>query len=149
LLLQVLKELDERYPNSYGRVKAHIKVEQIRSDHHSNRRVVWDDWSDEKNREQAIKAAFEYVGLAAEVGTYARPHMPHFRILEFQFSSGKVARIRLDEGWGYWEAGSGYDSYYNFSAKADDQGKAIAMWSGTLTKRRKNYETAFVLSVRA
>jgi len=149
LLLQVLKELDTRYPNSYGRVEANIKIEQIRSDHRSNRRVVWDDWLDERDRERAIKAAFEYVGLTAEVGTYAKQHMPHFRVLEFKFSSGKVARIRLDEGWGYWEAGSGYDNYYDFSAKATDQGEAIAMWSGTLAKRRKNYETAFVLSVRA
>ncbi len=148
LLLQVLKELDTRYPNSYGRVKAKIKIEENRSDHRSNCRTVWDDWLNQKDRERAIEEAFDYVGLAAEVGTYSRQHMPHFRTLEIKFTSGKTARIRLDEGWGYWEVGSGYGNSYNFTASVANQGQSIAMWAGILTKKRKNYKTAFALSIR-
>ncbi|MCG7870975.1 MAG: DEAD/DEAH box helicase [Candidatus Thiodiazotropha lotti] len=148
LLLQVLKELDVRYPNSYGQVTAQIKVEQIHPNHYSQKRAVWNDWLDERDRERAIEAAFEYVGLTAQVGTYSKQHMPHFRALEFRFSSGKVAQVRLDEGWGYWEAGSGYGNNYNFSANAAEQGRVIAEWSGTLAKRRKKYRTVFFLSVR-
>ncbi len=148
LLLQVLKELEIRFPNSYGRAKAHIKVQQIRTEHRSYQRSIWDDWLSDRDREQAIEAAYEYVDLSVEVGTYSMQHVPHFRALDFKFSSGKVARIRLDEGWGYWEAGSGYSNHFDFSTTAADQGVKIAMWSGTLVKRRKNYKTAFVLSVR-
>jgi DEAD/DEAH box helicase domain-containing protein len=148
LLLQVLKELDTRYPNCYCRTEARIKVEQFNQHHRSNKRVVWDDWLEEKIREQAIEAAFDYVGLPVFVGTYTRQHMPHFRVLEFHFSTGKVAKIRLDEGWGYWEAGSGYGNAFDFSAKAEEQGKNIAMWSGNLEKKRRNYKTPFSLSIR-
>ena len=144
----MLNELDARFPNSYGQAKTHIKVEQIHPAHRSYERVVWDDWLDSRKRERAIEEAFEYVALSAQVGTYSRQHMPHFRALDILFKSGKTARIRLDEGWGYWEVGSSYKNTFNFLAQAADQGKAIAMWSGTLEKKRKNYKTAFVSSIR-
>jgi hypothetical protein len=110
--------------------------------------MVWDDWTDDRTRERAIGQAFEYVDLGVEVGTYARKHMPHFRALKLEFASGKTARLRLDEGWGYWEAQGGYTSHFDFSATPSDQGQAIAEWSGVLVKKKKTFPTAVVISTR-
>jgi len=74
--------------------------------------------------------------------------MPHFRILAFDFESGKIARIRLDEGWGYWEAEGGYASHFDFGAGAAEQGQVLAEWRGKLVQKKKTYPTALVLSIR-
>lgn len=148
LLLQVLKELDTRFPNSYNRAVATIRLEEITGDARRPSRAVWDDWHRSQTRERAIEEAFEYVDLPVRVGTYARAHMPHSRTLDFEFSSGSSARIRLDEGWGYWETQSGYDSRFDFSATPQQQGEKIAMWGGPLVRRRKRYKTAMTVSVR-
>ena len=148
LLLLVLYALDKRYPNCYGRSVVNIRLEDTREDHFSYQRMVWDDWTEDKKREGAIEQAFEYVDLGIKVGTYSRQHMPHFRILELIFESGKSARIRLDEGWGYWEAQGGYPSHFDFDAGAMEQGQAIAEWSGNLVQKKKTYPTALVLSIR-
>jgi superfamily II DNA/RNA helicase len=137
LLLQVLKALDTRFPNSYGRTTAEIRVEVIGGNNWRQPNAVWNDWNDARQRERAIEAAFEYVDLPVRVGTYARAHMPHSRMLELEFASGQSARIRLDEGWGYWETLSGYESRFDFTAGSQQQGERIAMWSGPLQRRQK------------
>jgi len=148
LLLQVLYALDQRYPNCYARALTRVKVEQNHREHRSNQRMIWDDWSDDSERDKAVQHAFEYVDLCVQVGTYSRQHMPHFRALELMFASGKTARLRLDEGWGYWEAEQGYNSRFDFNASPADQGQAIAEWCGKLLRQRKKHPTALVLSLR-
>jgi hypothetical protein len=148
LLLQVLYALDQRYPNCYARASTRIKIEQNHREHRSRQAMVWDDWLDDRDREQAIEQAFAYVDLGVQVGTYDRRHMPHFRVLELRFTDGQVARLRLDEGWGYWEAESGYGARFDFRASAEEQGEAIAEWRGNLVRRFKQHPTALVLSLR-
>lgn len=148
LLLQVLKELDTRFPNCYGRATAEVRLEENRGQDYRPPRAVWDDWKDDRLRERAIESSFAYVDLLVRVGTYARTHMPHSRTLDFEFMSGQTARVRLDEGWGYWETQSGYESQFDFSAGHQQQGERIAMWAGPLVKRRKRYKTALTISIR-
>lgn len=148
LLLFALKELDTRYPDCYQRATTKIKLEEITRENKWHSRSVWDDWSDERLRERSISEAFEYVDLQVRVGSYARVHMAHSRALLIKFESGKLVRIRLDEGWGYWETQAGPGSQFNFSASPQQQGERIAEWSGLLVKRRKRYKTSLVVSIR-
>ena len=74
--------------------------------------------------------------------------MPHSRAIEIEFSSGKKATIRLDEGFSYWETVRDYHSRYDFSLSAQLQGEKLANWSGKLARQRRNYATVLFVSVR-
>ena len=148
LLIQVIKALDMGYSHSFsGETRISVKSTEISGKDPSYLRSVRDDWIDDRARERAVEAAFDYVGLTASMGSYAKERMPHFRLLELQFESS-VARIRLDEGFGYWETRGGWGSDFDFNASSTKQGERIAEWRGKLERRKKHYNTALVISVR-
>ncbi|MBT5228872.1 MAG: hypothetical protein HOM11_01215 [Methylococcales bacterium] len=74
--------------------------------------------------------------------------MPHGRVFEVFFESGQSLRIRLDEGFSYWESDAGYTSRFDFQAPLPKQGENIAEWRGSLVQRRKCYMTSIFSTLR-
>jgi len=148
LLIQVIKELETRCPYIDSQTQFSVKLAEVTTQHYSRENSVWDDWLDNNKREKAISSTLDYLGISANVGVYRKINMPHSRAIEIEFSSGKKATIRLDEGFSYWETVRDYHSRYDFSLSAQLQGEKLANWSGKLARQRRNYATVLFVSVR-
>ncbi len=68
------------------------------------RNTIWADWPHTDIRDQALLAAFRYLGLDASIHLADGATTGHGRILEVEWSSGRKLALRLDQGVSYWRA---------------------------------------------
>ncbi len=92
---------------------------------------VWHDWIKSEDRDTALASALEFCGINAVVKSHAS--RPHGRYCELEFSSGRSIRIRLDQGFSFWEvpesATRARRHFFDFRLDAYQQGKVIAKLS--------------------
>ena len=77
----------------------------------------WHDWHTWQERDDAIRQAFEYCGLEADV--LSLPTLPHYRQLQLRLRSGKQLTIQFDQGLSFWEAersSNRHQQKFNFDA---------------------------------
>lgn len=95
-----------------------------------SRNSIWSDWTDASLRDQVLVAAFNYLGINANVELADTSTTGHGRILELEWSSGKKHTLRFDQGVSYWRAShsnSRQATYFDSSAKNFDEiGKYLA-----------------------
>lgn len=65
---------------------------------------VWHNWATNKERDQALVAAFEYAGLELSLATLTKSDTIHARRLDIILAGGKKLQIWLDQGFSYWQA---------------------------------------------
>jgi hypothetical protein len=94
---------------------------------------VWSDWTDSHSRDEVLVKAFDWCGIDCVLTTDERSKTPHARILELDFASGVSFRIRLDQGFSYWQVtreslrnGWRDNSRFDFSKGLDEQAERIA-----------------------
>ena len=93
--------------------------------------TVFSDWPDIGVRDAVVKGAFEYMGLNTSVISSSKFSVQHGRLLEVQFSNGKILTVRMDQGVSYWRVSSSttgrkVPTWFNFSSGTiDDQVSAV------------------------
>ncbi len=106
----------------------HVSANRLSKDRTPSR--VFDDWTDDKDREQVFKTMLEqgYLGPSWNGAIHffagdART-VEHARELELHFNDGTIAYVLFDYGLGYWRVdGSGY---FNFTDGYDRQADQLA-----------------------
>lgn len=100
----------------------------------------WHDWPSHEARDKALFCAFESSGIDAVVKSH--PERPHGRYLDIEMATGKVIRLRLDQGFSYWEfSGNGY---FDFKTSAEKQGEAIAGMKSQVAASKGSETQVFV-----
>ena len=89
---------------------------------------VHHDWLNDVERDAGLSAALSYCGVPYVVKSHqARPHS---RYLELEFASGRKLRMRLDQGFSFWDLprdqSLGRRTAHDFRADPSRQGEAIA-----------------------
>jgi len=68
------------------------------------RNTIWADWPHTDIRDQALRAAFRYLGVDASIHLADGAATGHGRLLEVEWASGRKLTLRLDQGVSYWRA---------------------------------------------
>ena len=108
--------------------------------------LLWHDWPSHEQRDEAMQAALEYVGFAAEVRSDLA--IDHGRMLRLTFSSGRQVRVRLDMGFSYWrmdrQQGQRYRNVFGFSEEPTRQGEALNRLDASVTVSERWHTQVFV-----
>jgi len=129
LLLNLIRALQHYLDEDrWALSKVHIKTaSDIRVGQGAARsRWVFDNWPDLGDRDQAVREAFDFMGIGAAVSSRRRIDTRHARLLELDWSNGTCLRLRLDQGFGYWRTRRGRESEFIFDADSVKQAKAVA-----------------------
>lgn len=70
----------------------------------SARNTIWADWPHTDIRDQALLAAFRYLGIDTSIHLADGATTGHGRLLEVEWASGRKLALRLDQGVSYWRA---------------------------------------------
>ncbi|WP_293815273.1 DUF1998 domain-containing protein, partial [Thiolapillus sp.] len=91
---------------------------------------LWGDWRDTKARDAVLKGTLEYIGVDAKVSTGPLSKTEHSRFLEIGFRSGKLVKVRFDQGVTYWRSAyknPSHQTYFDlFSEDVDAQSSRLA-----------------------
>ncbi|CAI1209983.1 DEAD/DEAH box helicase [Serratia fonticola] len=99
LLVSVIHELEQ---HNHERFTIKIQGRHYQKDDNRSPWQCWHDWRSSQERDEAIRQALEYCGLASEVLSF--PSLPHYRQLQLKLRSGKQLTIQFDQGLSYWES---------------------------------------------
>jgi len=66
--------------------------------------TIWADWPHTDIRDQALLAAFRYLGIDTSIHLADGTTTGHGRLLEVEWASGRKLSLRLDQGVYYWRA---------------------------------------------
>lgn len=105
LLLDVMSAMKSHFQaeNDWGDVRIQITTMVIDEGKPlRNRGAWWSDWESTDQRDQALKAAFEYSGMSVSVKSTDKRNLSHGRRLSIQLQSGGQLVVWLDQGWSYW-----------------------------------------------
>lgn len=120
ILGSVLQRLKARFTDS-----ATVEVQTAFRAGHRNDGRMFDDWLD-----RGDFATFATHWLSAKAGTHvsvqiarSNREIAHHRTLQLSFESGSRLRIRLDQGFGYWQVriDASTGPRFDFTAPVDDQ----------------------------
>lgn len=105
LLLDVISAIKSHYQaeTDWGDVRVLITtmvIDEFKPPR--GRGVWWSDWEKTDQRDQALKAAFAYSGMAASVTSTDKRNLSHGRRLTVRFQRGGQLVVWLDQGWSYW-----------------------------------------------
>jgi hypothetical protein len=122
LLADLIAGLRERVGLSRWAVRAILIVTTHRRPTGENisKNRIWSDWADSAMRDQALKAAFGYLGIDANVELADTSTTGHSRLLEIIWSSGKKHTLHLDQGVSYWRASYTNSKQATFFDTSDD-----------------------------
>lgn len=95
----------------------------------------WDDWKDEKERDQVLENAITYCGLAPKFDVHlggSNSSVIHERVLKLRFTSGTTVSIRLDQGFAYWRFTGENGRKFPFTENIERQVEAVASLAGAI-----------------
>ena len=126
LLLEALTALRERATVESGTLPVAITGREFESKSRAPQRI-WHAWLSDVDRDHALQEALDYVGFEAQVRS--EPGIEHGRMLKLVFESGKQIRIRLDQGFSYWQVDRNMShrqqQLFDFKKDSVEQGKAL------------------------
>lgn len=105
LLVETINEL-KQFPSG-DQTSIEVKISTISSNKIDTRPSAncWDDWADEKVRDQVLEKAISYCGLDPKLEVNQSgpsSKVMHSRRFKLHFRSGKTVTVRLDQGFAYW-----------------------------------------------
>lgn len=100
---------------------------------------VWQDWTNDQQRDATLAAACEYAGWELELASVDKRAAPHSRRLDFCLQGGGVVKLWFDQGFGYWHVPREGGGHFRFSAPPEQQGERIACMAGRV--QGQGYET--------
>ena len=113
----------------------------------SKGRNILSDWSNDQLRLDVITAYFDAIDESCSV-TIPR-ELPHARLLELIWQTGKKTIIRFDQGVGYWSIANKVpwfdDSIKDPSEQAE---KLIALVRTMIVRNDKDFPTPIVIKER-
>lgn len=95
----------------------------------------WDDWKDEKERDQVLENAITYCGLAPKFDVHlggSNSSVIHERVLKLRFTSGTTVSIILDQGFAYWRFTGENGRKFPFTENIERQVEAVASLAGAI-----------------
>jgi Lhr-like helicase len=126
LLLEALTALRDRATVDSGALLVEITGRHYEAKNRAPVRV-WNDWLNHDDRDRALLEALDYVGFDAQVKSEAG--IEHGRMLRLTFESGRQIRIRLDQGFSYWQLDKHKSPkqhhYFDFKKDLPSQGKLL------------------------
>ena len=83
------------------------------------------DWMSEEEQSAILRKWFKsQFAVSPKISLFSRPkELQHSRLISIKWKSGKVSKIYLDQGMGYWRAHMPFarDMNYDFNAPVDSQ----------------------------
>jgi hypothetical protein len=95
----------------------------------------WDDWKEEKERDQVLESAIDYCGLDPKVEVHlggSNSSVIHGRVLKLRFTSGTTVSIRLDQGFAYWRFNGENRRKFPFTENIERQVEMVASLNGAI-----------------
>lgn len=130
-----------------GELGCKVSVASIAYDGHLNQGRLWDDWADSAGRDAVLRQTLEHCGFDVAVKSSGR--IEHARTLTLRFDSGRVVRVRLDQGFSYWLAAEHSRKWFDFARSVDEQATALAECPGAVAAPRDFPSHVFVSMVAA
>lgn len=135
LLIETINELKQFPSGEVATIK--VGVTTVSSNKIDTRPSAncWDDWKDEKIRDQVLENAISYCGLEPKVEVHlggTNSSVIHGRVLKLQFKSGATVSIRLDQGFAYWRFNGDNYRKFQFNENVERQVEAVASLAGAI-----------------
>ena len=135
LLIETINEL-KQYPS--GEVATiSVAISTVSSNKLDMRPPLncWDDWKEEKTRNQVLENAIRYCGLEPKIEVQlggANSTIMHGRVLKLCFTSGAIVSIRLDQGFAYWRFAGDGRKKFPFAEDINTQVESVASLIGAI-----------------
>lgn len=123
LLYEVLKAV-VRERDHNGLPSLEIKTLRLKPDYARSPRLFGHDWDDENTREDVTRSAFSKISSEIRLTrSSSLRELSHARELLVEREDGSSVRLKLDQGFGYWEAQGA--PRFPFEADPRVQGKEL------------------------
>ena len=135
LLIETINELKQFPSGDISNIT--VKISTVSTNKIDTRPSTncWDDWKDEKIRDQVLENAISYCGLDPKVEVHlggTNSNVIHGRVLKLHFTSGATVSIRLDQGFAYWRFTGENRRKFPFAENIEIQVEAVANLTGAI-----------------
>lgn len=141
LLVSVAYQLKHFPAGEWG---CKVSVASVAYDGHTNHGRLWDDWADSMSRDAVLRRTLEHCGFDATVKSSGR--IEHARTLTLGFGSGRMVRVRLDQGFSYWLAADNSRRWFDFARTVDEQASGLINCAGAIAAPKDFSSHIFVSS---